>query len=290
MTSVLYDVAGPRARARNRVIGVLTVIVVVAIVGYIVLRFAQTGQFSAAKWRIFTFPLVWQKIIEATGATLLAFILAAILALALGLLLVFGRLSSHAWLRVPSAGFTELFRGVPLLILIMIVYYGLPPLGLHFITPLVAVVAGLTLYNGSVLAEVFRAGVESLPKGQREAALAVGLRPGQVMRMILLPQAVRAMMPVILSQLVVILKDTALGFLITYNELLYLAKFYGSSFTYGAPIIPATIVMGSIYIGLCLVLSGIAKLVERRLRRGGKTNVAGVGTLTTAIPNVGASV
>ncbi len=153
----------------------------------------------------------------------------------------------------------------------MIMYYGLPPLGLTFVTPLVAVVTGLTLYNGSVLAEVFRAGVQSLPKGQSESAYAIGMSKSQVMSMILVPQATRAMLPVIISQLVVILKDTALGFIVTYQELLYLAKLYGSNLQYGSPIIPLTIVIGGIYIALCLVLSGVAKLVERRLRSGGKS-------------------
>jgi len=274
VTSVLYDVPGPKSRARNRVIGVITIIMVVAILGYIVVKFWETGQFSAQKWSFFSFPLVEQGIIQATGRTLHAFALGAVLSLILGLILALGRLSDHAWLRIPCTAFIEFFRAVPLLIVMMIMYYGLPPMGLTFVTPLVAVVTGLTLYNGSVLAEVFRAGVRSLPRGQSESAYAIGLRKYQVMSMILLPQATRAMLPVIISQLVVILKDTALGFIVTYQELLYLAKLYGSNLQYGSPIIPVTIVVGGIYIGLCLVLSGIANLIERRLkRRGNPTRV-----------------
>jgi glutamate transport system permease protein len=290
MSSVLYDAPGPRARTRNRVIGVITIVVVVAIIALILYRFWETNQFSPTKWRVFTFPLVQRSILEATGATLYAFVLAAIGSVVLGLLLALGRLSTHAWLRVPVSLITELLRAVPVLIMMMILYYGLPPLGMKFITPLIAVVAGLVLYNGSVLAEVFRAGVQSLPKGQNEAAQAIGLRRMQIMWLVLLPQATRAMLPVILSQLVVVLKDTALGFIVTYHELLYYAKFIGSSFNYGSPIIPATIVMGSIYIILCLILSGIAKLVERRLRRGGKTSVrAAAPALAANVTNLGSS-
>src|SRR5690606_21069378 len=149
-------------------------------------------------------------------------------------------------------------------------YYGLPPLGVSFMTPFLAVVISLTLYNGSVLAEVFRSGIESLPTGQGEAGYAIGLRKTGVMSVILYPQAIRAMMPVIISQLVVVLKDTALGFIVTFNELLYLAKFYGSQPTIGSPIIPSAIVFGSIYIILCLILSGVAKWVEVRLRNNPK--------------------
>lgn len=267
MTNVLYDVPGPRAILRNRILGAITIALVAAGITFVVYRLADTGQFSAAKWRVFTFPLVQQNIGLAILATLSAFAVAAVASLLLGLVLSIGRLSDHAWLRVPCTVFIELFRAVPVLILMMIMYYGLPPLGVTFVTPFVAVVTGLTLYNGSVLAEVFRAGIESLPTGQREAAYAIGLRKSAVMSLILFPQAIRAMMPVIISQLVVVLKDTALGFIVTFHELLYLAKFYGAQFTYGSPIIPATIVFGTIYVLLCLVLSGVAKWVEVRSRR-----------------------
>lgn len=267
MTNVLYDVPGPRAIRRNRILGVITVLIVAAGLAFVIYRFAVTGQFSAEKWRIFSFPLVQKSIVEATISTLTAFGLAAVFSLILGLLLSIGRLSDRAWVRVPTTLFLELFRAIPVLILMMIMYYGLPPLGFTFITPLVAVVTALTLYNGSVLAEIFRAGVQSLPTGQSEAAYAIGLRKSAVMRLVLYPQAIRAMMPVIISQLVVVLKDTALGFIVTFHELLYLAKFYGAQVTYGSPIIPATIVFGAIYVALCLLLSALAKWVEIRSRR-----------------------
>lgn len=274
MSTVLFDAAGPRAVIRHRLIGAITLVVIIAIIGFVVYRFVETGQFTAQKWELFTFPLVHQKLLEALFETLRAFGLSAVLSLVLGLLLVVARVSSHRLVSVPATLFIELFRAIPLLILMMIMYYGLPPLGFTFVTPFVAVVTGLTLYNGSVLAEIFRAGIESLPKGQSEAAYAIGMRKTQVMRMILLPQALRAMAPVIVSQLVVVLKDTALGFIVTYQELLYLAKFYGTQGQYGSPIIPATIVVATIYIALCLLLAGVAKIIEVRTRRG-RTRVVG---------------
>ncbi|MGO2658922.1 amino acid ABC transporter permease [Mycetocola reblochoni] len=273
MTTVLYDVPGPKAIARNRVIAVATVLLAAAVIGFVVYRFAITGQFDARKWELFTYPQVWERIGSAIVSTLSAFALGAVLSLALGFALAIGRLSEHAWVRVPCAVFTELFRAVPLLILMMIIYYGLPPLGVQGITPYAAVVAGLTLYNGSVLAEVFRAGILSLPPGQAEAGYAIGMRKSGVMSIILIPQAVRAMLPVIIAQLVVILKDTALGFLITYQELLFTAKFLSSQQSFDFPVIPVTIVVSIIYIGLCLILSAVAKLVELRIRRGSRRAV-----------------
>jgi glutamate transport system permease protein len=132
------------------------------------------------------------------------------------------------------------------------------------------VVLGLTLYNGSVLAEIFRAGVQALPKGQSEAAYALGMRKTQVMVSVLLPQAIRSMLPTIISQLVVLLKDTALGFLITYPELLYYARYIGSQGEFGRPIVPSTIVVAAIYIAMCLLLTALATFLEKRNRRSKK--------------------
>jgi glutamate transport system permease protein len=270
LSSVLFDAPGPKAIRRNRLLGMLATLFILGIAGFIVYRFAVSGQFDPAKWELFTFPRVQQTILEATLATLQAFASAAVLSLVLGIVLAFGRLSDRKWISTPCHWFTELFRAVPLLILMMIMYYGLPPLGVEGITPFVAVVTGLTLYNGSVLAEVFRAGIEAVPNGQQEAGYAIGLRKHHVMSIILLPQAVRSMLPVIIAQLVVILKDTALGFIVTYEELLFQAKFFGSQVQYGSPIIPAALVVGVIYVGLCLILAGIAKYVESRMRRSPK--------------------
>lgn len=270
MTSVLFDVPGPRARRRNMILAVVTIAVVVAIVAFLVWRLTLTNQFSAAKWSVFTYSAVWASIGEMLLNTLRAFALAAVLSLALGFILAIGRLSDHKWVRVPVTVITELFRAIPVLVLMMILYYGLPTLGVK-VDPYWAVVLALMAYNGSVLAEALRAGIESLPRGQSEAGYAIGLRKSGVMMLILLPQAVRAMLPVIVAQLVVVMKDTALGFIITYQELLYYAKLLSSQ--PGRPILQSALVIGGIYIVMCLILSGIAKWLEIRTRRSPKDAV-----------------
>ena len=269
MSSVLYDVPGPRAIVRNRILGILTILVVLGLLAWVLWRFWVTGQFSAEKWYAFTFTRIWEQFGLATLRTLAAFAVAAVGALALGFILAIGRLSDHAWIRMPVTGVIEVFRAIPVLIFMILLYYGLPVIGIKM-PSYWAVVIALVAYNGSVLAEVVRAGVESLPTGQREAGYAIGLRKGGVMRLILLPQAIRAMLPVIISQLVVTLKDTALGFIITYPELLYFARSLGSNAVLGSPLIPAAIVAGTIYVALCLALSYVARVVERRLRRSPK--------------------
>lgn len=266
MSSVLYDVPGPKAVVRNRILGIVTILVVAAIIAWVIWRFAETGQFSGQKWELFGYTAIWMLFAEATVNTLAAFALAAVGSLVLGFVLAIGRLSDHAWVRMPVGWIVEVLRAIPVLVFMMLLYYGLPVIGVRM-PPYWAVVIALIAYNGSVLAEVIRAGIESLPRGQKEAGYAIGLRKSGVLRLILMPQAVRAMMPVIVAQLVVTLKDTALGFIITYPELLYLVKLLGSNAVYGSPLIPAALVGGSIYVVLCLILSGIAFQLEKRLRR-----------------------
>ncbi|QOC25872.1 amino acid ABC transporter permease [Microbacterium hominis] len=266
MSSVLYDVPGPRAVARNRALGLATILLVLAIAGWVIWRFAATGQFSADKWEIFTYATIWQRLLDGALATLAAFAAAAAGALVLGFVLAIGRLSAHAWIRVPVGWITEILRAVPVLVFMMLLYYGLPVVGIRM-EPYWAVVIALVAYNGSVLAEVIRAGVESLPRGQSEAGYAIGLRKAGVLRLILLPQAIRAMMPVIVAQLVVTLKDTALGFIITYPELLYVIKLLGSNAVYSSPLIQTAIVGGSIYVAMCLALSYVAYRIEQRSQR-----------------------
>ncbi|KJL44266.1 MULTISPECIES: amino acid ABC transporter permease [Microbacterium] len=265
-SSVLYDLPGPRAVVRNRIIGAVTILVVLGFIGWVLWRFYETGQFSAEKWELFTYSSIWMLFLEATWNTLSAFAVAAVGAIALGFVLALGRMSDHAWLRIPVGWIVEILRAIPVLIFMMLLYYGLPVIGVKM-SPYWAVVIALIAYNGSVLAEVIRAGVESLPRGQSEAGYAIGLRKSGVMRLVLLPQAVRAMLPVIISQLVVTLKDTALGFIITFHELLYLVKLLGSQALYNSPLIPSAIIGGSIYVALCLALSYVAYLVEKRTRR-----------------------
>lgn len=265
MSSVLSDVPGPRARMRNRIIGVITVAVVAALIGLTVWRLFATGQFSAQKWSIFTYSGPWMLLLDGLWNTVSAFIVAAAGALLLGFVLAVGRLSDHAWVRVPAGWIVEILRAIPVLIFMMLMYYGLPAVGVKM-DPYWAVVIGLIAYNGSVLAEALRAGVEALPRGQSEAGYAIGLRKNAVMRLILLPQAVRAMMPVIISQLVVALKDTALGFIITYPELLHVIQLLGNQVPFGSPLVPAAMVGGTIYVVLCLILSYVAYRVEKSMR------------------------
>lgn len=260
--SVLYDAPGPRARARYLAFGVLSVLAIAALLWYAYDKLDSTGQFAPELWEPFQYSAVQQRILDGLLATLKAFALAAVLSLVLGALLAAGRLSDHKPVRAVASAVVQFFRAMPLLIMIFALYRGL-----FAGDPFWALVTGLTLYNGSVQAEIIRSGVEAVPRGQSEAAYALGLRKSQVMASILVPQAVRSMLPAIISQMVVTLKDTSLGFVITYPELLYAIKIIASN-SAGYPYVPTVLVATPLYITMCLLLTALARWIEARGRRG----------------------
>ncbi|MFG2078536.1 glutamate transport system permease protein [Nonomuraea maritima] len=274
--SVLFDAPGPRGRLRNHALTVIGVLLVAAVLYGIYTGFDAKGQWEGKIWQPFLEWHTWELyIIPGLIGTLEAAAVAAVLALVFGAVFGLARLSDHAWVRIPAGAVVEVFRSIPLLLLIFFIFYLAPMLMGGGDYAFMAVVLGLMLYNGSVLAEVVRAGVLSVAKGQSEAAYAVGMRKNQVMRLVLLPQAVTAMMPAIVSQLVVLLKDTALGYIIAYVDLLNTgfkilpAVFFGS-------LIPAAIVIGIIYVALNMALSYFATWLEGRSRRSRKTAAAPV--------------
>jgi glutamate transport system permease protein len=275
MTSLLYDTPGPRAKVRNVVYTVLFLAVLAVVAWWAIAVMADKGQFEWAKWKPFTTSEAWNTyLLPALGNTLKAAGLALVIALPLGALFGIARLSDHRWVRVPAGTVVEFFRAIPVLILMLFAneFYAMFTDISSDVRPLYAVVTGLVLYNASVLAEVVRAGILSLPRGQTEAAQAIGMRKGQTMTNILLPQAVTAMLPAIVSQLVVIVKDTALGgAMVGYAELLRsvttMSGFY-------ANIIPSFIVVAVIYIALNFLLTSFASWLESKIRRGKRSNGA----------------
>ncbi|GAA1830471.1 amino acid ABC transporter permease [Microlunatus capsulatus] len=270
--AVLFDVPGPRARRTYRVIGVVAVLVLLGLLALVVRGLANPAdnQFTAEKWRPFLDPVTWTAyLLPGLLNTLKAAAIAVVLSIAVGFVLGVGRLSQSRVLRLLCGVYVELFRSVPVLVMMIFSYFfAVFVVGVTGdAASLFGVVAGLTLYNSAVIAELIRSGVFSLPKGQREAGLAVGLTPFQTMTAILLPQAVTAMLPSLLSQLVVILKDTALGYIINFSELIRGGQNFSTNV---GNLIPTFIVLAAIFILINYSLTFVARLVERRLQRSAK--------------------
>ncbi|PRY63747.1 amino acid ABC transporter membrane protein 2 (PAAT family) [Knoellia remsis] len=283
--SVLFDAPGPRARRRHAILTVVGV-ALLGILLWVVLRKMQSaGQLNPALWEPFlTDRSVWRDyLLKGLWATIKAALISIVLAGAFGLLFGIGRLSQIAPIRWFCGVVVEFFRAVPVLLMMIFAYFGIytrTDLFSASTAPLAAVVTGLTLYNGSVIAELVRSGVFALPKGQGEAGLSVGLTPSQVLRSVQLPQALTAMLPALIGQFVVILKDSALGYQVTYPELLTWSKTLGSAFS---NTVPAYIVAAILFILMNYALTKIATVVQRRLSRRGRAVIATPGQVAETV-------
>jgi glutamate transport system permease protein len=265
--SVLFDAPGPRARIRNWVISAIAAVVTVVALWFVYSALESKGQLTAAKWEPFLTGNLWKTyLLPGIQGTLIAAAVSVVLALAIGFVMGVGRMSTNRLISGFCAVFVEFFRAVPVLIMMIFAYF---LFALYDVFPskhlaLAGVITGLTFYNGAVIAEIVRAGVYALPRGQSEAAEALGLGWGQTMRAILLPQAITSMLPVLISQLVVVLKDTAIGYQITFLEMVRQGTNVGAAYS---NYIPALIVVALLMIAVNFTLSWLATKLEARLRR-----------------------
>lgn len=294
-TSVLYDAPGPRARSRSRLLSIVGLVVILALLVWLILTLGapktsangavQPGLWDPTRWNVFTDVQVWRSLGLGVINTLRMAAVAAALALVLGVLFSFGRASEKAWIRRPSSIVLEFVRGMPVLLMMLFIL-------LVFSTgSFWAGVAALSLYNGAIIGEALRAGIKSLPKGQREAGLAIGLTPLATRFRIEFPQAFRQMLPIIIAQLVVLLKDTSLSFVVGYPELLRtgaynLPNFFGNRYAFSFFFVTL-----AIYLTMNLLLSWLARIISRRTgsKSGGAAPVdlaqpdgAGAGFATVA--------
>ena len=263
MSTVLFDTPGPRARRRHRIIAAIFGAIVIAVLYWALRKLHNEGVLTTEVANDVlqnrNVKFLWEgflKNLQAAGLAIAG-------SIALGLVLAAGRLSDHRLIRYPATLVVEFFRAVPLVLLILFFFYQYRDIGI-----LGCLVLGLMLYNGAVLAEVFRAGVLAVDKGQSEAAYAIGMRKSQVMMQILLPQAVKFMLPAIISQCVIILKDTSLGFIILYEEAVRRGRQVAQFVDDGGIITFSVVAIAFILVNYSL--SKLAEFLERRLARRGE--------------------
>lgn len=259
--AVLYDAPGPRSRARHRGYAIASAVVLLGVLVWAIWRLYDAGQFEYDKWEVFITPrYIEVLLVDGLLKTLQMAFLAILGAIVLGFVLGAGKLSDHRLVRWPAWLVVEFFRAMPVLLLMIFIFYtlGIEKAGSSYW----AVVIALTLYNGSVLAEVLRAGVLAVPRGQAEAAYAIGMRKSQVLNIVLLPQAVKIMLPSLISQCVVALKDTALGIAVGAPGLTFVAKQIYTGFDNRVPTI---LVVAAIFIMVNMALSWLATLAQKKL-------------------------
>jgi glutamate transport system permease protein len=276
--SVLYDKPGPRGRRRIAIASGLAGAVLAGVLAWIGWRFFDAGQLEGRRWSVIwdSREYLWGGLLITLRLAATAIVLATVLGMALGL----GRTARRAWIRWPVGAWVEFFRAVPLLALIIFAYIALPKYDIR-LSPFWCVVAGLVLYNSAALAEILKAGILTLDRGQREAAASLGLRYWTTMRVVVLPQAIRRMLPAYVSQVVTIVKDTSLGFVVSAEELLRRTRAIGEF--NNAAVVTALIAAAIPYLVINVTLSYVARRLERRQdRRGPRRGAAPPASPTPA--------
>ena len=260
MRDALYEPPGPKTRKKMLLGTFVTLAAVVALAAWVVYRFWVTGQLSAKYWQLFTWRTTWIYLGRGLLGTFEVALVSACIAVVLGLALMLGRTGRLAWLRVACAAVTNFFRGVPSLLFIYFFFFTMPSVGVSM-PPFWMMVLPISFAASGVLAEVFRAGMNAVPKGQTEAGLSIGLSPWKVKTKIVMPQAIRFVIPSLISQLVVVVKDTALAYVVSYPDLMQNAQVLRTNYD---AMVSTFLVVGLIYIIINYLINKASVYVSRR--------------------------
>ncbi len=209
---------------------------------------------EAKGWYFFT------TLLSGWPATLIVAVGALLFALVFGLIIAFMRISKWRLLRWPATAYVEFFRGTPALVQLFVIYFGFPDIG-HQPSPFQAAILGLGLNGAAYLSEIYRAGIESIHRGQMEAALSLGLTPVSAMQYVVLPQAVRTMLPPMTNFAIVLLKDTSIVFAVGVLEVMALARQLVTETLTSAPIY---LMAGAMYLCVTIPMARLAARLERQ--------------------------
>ena len=256
LEDILFGDLSPRSETVIRSVSVVAAAVLLLLALGIVFRFHAAGQLDARFWEFFAWPTTWAFLAKGLLGTLASAAMAAVIALALGLVLLVGRLARLRLVRWPSIAVIELLRGTPTLLLIYVCFLVLPQAGMKLSTYwMLTLPVGLS--TAAVVAEVYRAGVLAVPRGQTDAARSLGLTEAQGFFHVVFPQALRYIVPALVAQLVIVVKDTTFGYVVTYGELMQNAKVLIANYH---ALVPVYLVVAVLY---CLVNYGISRASKR---------------------------
>ena len=259
LEDILFGAPSPQARKITQVVSLIAAAGLIALAGGVVWRFHSAGQLEARFWEFFAWPTTWAFLAKGLLGTLASSAMAAVIALSLGLVLLAGRLARPRIVRWPSIAVIEFLRGTPTLLLIYVCFLVLPAAGIKLGTYWMLTLP-IGLSTAAVVAEVYRAGVLAVPRGQTDAARSLGLTEVQVFRFVVFPQALRYIVPALVAQLVIVVKDTTFGYIVTYGELMQNAKVLIANYH---ALVPVYLVVAVLY---CLVNYAISR-ASRRLSR-----------------------
>ena len=260
LEDVLFGDLGARAQAITRAVGWAAAAGLLVLLAGVVYQFHSAGQFERRLWEFFAWQTTWAFLAEGLLGTLKSAAMAAVIALGFGLVLLVGRLSPLRLLRWPAVAVIEFLRGVPTLLLIYVCFLVLPSVGIK-LSAYWMLTLPVGLSTAAVVAEVYRAGVLAVPRGQTLAARALGLSEAQVFAQIVFPQALRFIVPALVAQLVIVVKDTTFGYVVTYGELMQNAKVLISNYR---SLVPVYLAVAVLYCAVNYAISRASRQLARR--------------------------
>lgn len=259
LEDTLFGAPSPQARALTRLMSAVSAALLLLLAAGVVYQFHTAGQLEARFWSFFAWPTTWAFLAKGLLGTLASAAMAALIALSLGLVLLLGRQARTRLVRWPSVAVIEFLRGTPTLLLIYVCFLVLPSAEVKLSTYwMITLPIGLS--TAAVVAEVYRAGVLAVPRGQTDAARSLGLTEAQVFFSVVFPQALRYIVPALVAQLVIVVKDTTFGYVVTYGELMQNAKVLIANYH---SLVPVYLVVAALY---CLVNYAIS-VASKRLGR-----------------------
>lgn len=257
---ILYEPPGPKTRKRIAVATVISLIALAALLAVIVRQFYITGQLSAKYWSIFTRYTTWRFLGRGLAGTVKVALMSSVVTFAAGLLLMLGRISRSRILRCISTVLIEITRGIPTLLFIYFFFLLAPQFGLK-LPAFWKIVLPVSISAAGVVAEVLRSGVNAVPKGQTEAAVSLGMRSGSVFFKIVFPQGFRYVIPALIAEIVIVLKDTTFAYVVNYADLMQNAKVLISNYD---ALLSVYLVVAVIYIIINYLLNKLSVAIAGR--------------------------
>lgn len=256
----LYEAPGPRTRGWIAAGTAAVLLLLAALIYGIIHQFAINGQLDARYWSFFARYTTWRFIGNGLAGTLTAALTAGVITFFAGLLLMLGRISGIKPLEWLCTALIEFSRGVPTLLFIYFFFLVVPQFGIK-LQPIWKIAMPVAISAAGVVAEVLRSGVNAVPKGQTEAAVSLGMQKGSVFFKIVFPQALRYVVPALISEVVIVLKDTTFAYVVNYADLMQNAKVLISNYD---ALLSVYLVVAIIYILINYILNKISVAVARR--------------------------
>ena len=257
----LYEKPGPKAQLKIRIATVISLILLAYLLVMMVRQFYITGQLDAKYWSFFLRYTTWRFLGLGILGTIEAAIVAGIIALFFGFLLMLGRICHIKILNIISRVLVEFTRGVPTLLFIYFFFLVVPQLGIKM-APLWKIALPVAISASGIVSEVLRSGINAVPKGQREAAISLGMSSSHTFLKVIFPQAIKYVVPALIAELVIVVKDTSFAYVVNFPDLMQNAKVLITNYD---ALLSVYLVVAIIYILINFLLNKLSLFISKKL-------------------------